>query len=167
MKESASHHVNASGSCILRGSASEKLISMGLWASVSIVSIKNQIFQKILKSSFSFWLEAFGLTPELLKIVQGSLQCKEKCICALSRRVYEIFNWFLKKVGKYINLLESWGFHPEGQPRSRRWRRVLRTMSIKVFLLFCAAAQAKNRFRRVSGLQIQLFSSKTNFFKKS
>ena len=92
MKESASHHVNKSVSFILRGSASEKLISKSLWASDSIVFVKNQLFQKFLKSSFSFWLEAFGLTPELLKLVQGSLKCKEKCICALSRRVYEIFN---------------------------------------------------------------------------
>ena len=92
MKESASHHVNKSVSFILRGNASKKLISMGLWTSDSICLHQKQVFQIILESSFSFWLEAFGLTPELLKIVQGSLKCKEKCICALSRRVYEIFN---------------------------------------------------------------------------
>ena len=74
MKESASHHVNKSVSFILRGSACEKLISKGLWASDSIVFIKNLRFQKISKSQFPFALEAFGSTQELLMIVQGRLK---------------------------------------------------------------------------------------------
>ena len=80
MKESASHHVNKSISYILRSSASEKFIFKGLWTSISIVFIKNPIFQKISKSSFQFPAKDFRLTPELLKIVQGSLKYKEKCI---------------------------------------------------------------------------------------
>ena len=158
MKESASHHVNTCFSFILRGSASEKLIWNGLWASNSMVFIKNQLFQKIWMSSFLFWAGDFELTPDLLEIVSRTSKYKEKCIWRMSRDVYEILNQFLEKLCWYINLLKTLDFHPEGHPRIRRWRRVLRTMSIHVFLLFCAAAQAKNWFGMVSGLQIRWFS---------
>ena len=81
MEESASHHVKESvHHFILRGSASEKLIWNGLWASNSMVFIKNQLFQKILMSSFLFPVGDFELTPDLLEIVSRTSKYKEKCI---------------------------------------------------------------------------------------
>ena len=78
MKESASHHVNKSVSFILRGSASEKLISKRFWNSIQWVFIKNPIFQKNLKIIILIFAERFWIDTGSFGDCERKLEIQRK-----------------------------------------------------------------------------------------